>query len=143
MMLYAAFRLLRPARIKAEDYDESAQARLAALGAETPAHADGVIFAEGGRAGFAFRRFARVWVAEGDPGGPPDAKMSAIWRFRDLCDAHGVAPVFLGVQPEMLPAYDMAGMVPATMEDGRVVAISGEQDPKTVLTVLADGTAVE
>jgi phosphatidylglycerol lysyltransferase len=141
LMLYAAFRLLRPARIQAEDYDESAQARLAALGARVPPHADGVVFADGGRAGFAFRRLEGVWVAAGDPAGAAESRINAIWRFRDLCDAAGVAPAFAGVGPGMLRAYELAGMASVTLPDGQVMALSGEQDPKNVLRLLAAGAA--
>jgi len=141
LMLYAAFRILRPARIHAEDYDESAQARLMALGARVPPHADGVIFADGGRAGFAFRRLDGVWVAEGDPGGSPEARINAIWRFRDLCDSAGVAPAFAGVGPAMRRAYEQAGMASVTLPNGLVMALSGDQDPKKVLRLLSTGAA--
>jgi len=141
LLLYAVFRLLRPARLRAEDYDEGTQARLAALGARLPAHADGAVFAEGERAGFAFRRLPGIWVAEGDPAGAAEARMNAIWRFRDLCDAAGVAPAFAGVGQDMLRAYEQAGMAAVTMPDGRVMALSGDQDPKRVLRLLADGAA--
>ena len=141
LLLFAAFRLLKPARIHAEDYDESAQARLAALGARVPHHADGVVFADGGRAGFAFRRLEGIWVAEGDPAGAPDARISAIWRFRDLCDAAGVAPAFAGVGHGMQRAYEAAGMASVTLPDGRAMALSGDQDPQKVLRLLAAGGA--
>ncbi|MFC7738347.1 phosphatidylglycerol lysyltransferase domain-containing protein [Roseomonas sp. GCM10028921] len=141
LLLYAAFRLLRPARIRAEDYDESAQARLIALGARVPPHADGVVFADGGRAGFAFRRLEGVWVAEGDPAGLPEARINAIWRFRDLCDAAGVAPAFAGVKQEMLRAYEQAGMASVRLPNGVLMALSGEQDPQKVLRLLSAGAA--
>ncbi|HEY8612098.1 MAG TPA: phosphatidylglycerol lysyltransferase domain-containing protein [Roseomonas sp.] len=141
LLLFAAFRLLRPARIRAEDYDESAQARLMALGARVPPYADGVVFAEGGRAGFAFRRLNGVWVAVGDPAGAPEARINAIWRFRDLCDAAGVAPAFAGVGQGMLRAYEQAGMASVTMPNGLVMALSGDQDPKNVLRLLSTGAA--
>ncbi|WP_424139231.1 phosphatidylglycerol lysyltransferase domain-containing protein [Roseomonas chloroacetimidivorans] len=141
LLLVAAFRLLRPARIQAEDYDESTQAQLAALGARVPSYADGVVLAEGGRAGFAFRRLDGIWVAEGDPAGAPDARVNAIWRFRDLCDAAGVAPAFAGVGSEMLRAYEQAGMASVSMPDGTVMALAGDQDPKRVLRLLAEGAA--
>ncbi|MBP0446640.1 lysylphosphatidylglycerol synthetase family protein [Roseomonas sp. SSH11] len=141
LLLFATFRLLRPARIRAEDYDESAQARLMALGARVPPHADGVVFADGGRAGFAFRRLEGVWVAEGDPGGSPEARINAIWRFRDLCDVAGVAPAFTHVGQHMLRAYEQAGMAAVTMPNGTVMALSGDRDPQAVLRLLASGAA--
>ncbi|MFH5925979.1 phosphatidylglycerol lysyltransferase domain-containing protein [Roseomonas xinghualingensis] len=143
LMLYAAFRLLRPARIQAEEYDESSQARLAALGARLPAFADGVIFADGGRAGLAFRRLEGVWVAEGDPAGAAEARINVIWRFRDLCDAAGVAPAFAGVGRGMLQAYEQAGMAAVSMPDGMIMALSGDQDPQAVLRLLAAGAAAD
>jgi phosphatidylglycerol lysyltransferase len=141
LLLFAAFRLLRPARIRAEDYDESAQARLMALGARVPDHADGVVFADGGKAGFAFRQLEGVWVADGDPAGTPEARINAIWRFRDLCDSAGVAPAFAGVGRHMLRAYEQAGMATVTMPNGMVMALAGDQDPKAVLRLLATGAA--
>ncbi|WP_458093848.1 phosphatidylglycerol lysyltransferase domain-containing protein [Roseomonas sp. WA12] len=141
LLLFAAFRLLRPARIRAEDYDESAQAQLMALGARVPVHADGVVFADGGRGGFAFRRLDGVWVADGDPAGTAEARINAIWRFRDLCEAAGVAPAFAGVGQEMLRAYEQAGMASVTLPGGVVIALAGDQDPKKVLRLLSTGAA--
>ena len=142
LLLFALFRLLKPARLRPDAYDPDTRARLAALGARTPHRADGAVFADGGRAGFAFRKLEEVWVAEGDPAGPPDARVNAIWRFRDLCDAAAVAPAFAGVAPTMLRAYEDAGMAAVRMEDGRLLALSAERDPQKVLRLLAGrGTA--
>ena len=137
LLLLALFRLLRPARLAADPYDPPTRARLAALGARTPHVADGAVFADGARAGFAFRKLDEVWVAEGDPAGPPDARVNAIWRFRDLCDAAGVAPAFVGVAPTMLRAYEDAGMAAVRMEGGRLLALSADRDPQKVLRLLA------
>ena len=73
--------------------------------------------------------------------GTPDARISAIWRFRDLCDAAGVAPAFAGVGQGMLRAYEAAGMASVTLPDGRAMALSGDQDPQKVLRLLAAGGA--
>ncbi|WP_376095458.1 phosphatidylglycerol lysyltransferase domain-containing protein [Roseomonas sp. CCTCC AB2023176] len=141
LLLIALVRLLRPARFKPDPYDAEARSRLAALGARTPHLADGVLFADGGRAGFAFRKLEEVWVADGDPAGPPDARVNAIWRFRDLCDAAGVAPAFAGIAPTMLRAYEDAGMAAVRMEDGRLLALSAERDPQRVLRLLSGQAA--
>jgi phosphatidylglycerol lysyltransferase len=143
LLLVAAFRLLRPARIAAESYGEVARTKLLRLGARAPAEADAAVFADGGRAGFAFRKLDEVWVAEGDPAGAPDARISAIWRFRDLCDAAGVAPAFADVSRAMLPAYEDAGMVAITMPDGKLLALSAERDPQRVLRLLAPPEAAK
>ncbi|WP_426959283.1 phosphatidylglycerol lysyltransferase domain-containing protein [Muricoccus radiodurans] len=141
LMLAAAVRLLHPARVAADAYDASARSRLLSIGARAPAAADGAVFAEGGRSGFAFRKHGEVWVGEGDPAGPPEARVAAIWAFRDLCDAAGVAPAFAGVQPAMLPAYEDAGLAAVTMEDGRILAISADRDPQRVLRLLEERPA--
>ena len=143
LLILALVRLLRPARIHAEPYDAATRGRLAALGARTPHTADGAVFTDSGRSGFAFTKHEEVWVAEGDPAGPPDARVNAIWRFRDLCDAAAVAPAFAGVAPTMLRAYEDAGMAAVRMEDGRLLALSAERDPQKVLRLLAPGEGRE
>ena len=57
---------------------------------------------EAGRAGFAFLKRDGVWLALGDPAGDPRDCISAIWRFRDICDRAGVQPAFWRVGPALL-----------------------------------------
>ncbi|MFC3126825.1 phosphatidylglycerol lysyltransferase domain-containing protein [Pseudoroseomonas globiformis] len=138
LLLAAAFRLLRPARIRAPSYDMPTRARLAALGARVPAAADGAIFAEGGRgAGFAFIRRDDVWIGLGDPAGEASACIAALWRFRDLCERNGVDHAFWQVGPELLRAYEDTGLAAVPLGDGRFLACRAERDPQRLLEALS------
>ena len=134
LLLFAAFRLLRPARITAEPYDVTARSRLRALGARAPEPMKngaplGALFAEGGRAGFAFRRYEDVWLALGDPAGEPQARVAAVWRFRDLCDAAGVEAAFADIGRGMQRAYEDAGLTAIPLPSGRTLACRAEHKP--------------
>jgi phosphatidylglycerol lysyltransferase len=135
LLLAGAFRLLRPARIRPEAYDAATRARLAALGAETPHAADGVLWGEGGRAGFAFTRRDAVWIAHGDPGGEARDAVSAIWRFRDLCERNGVRPAFLGIGTDYQRIYADTGLqtFPDPGRPGRFLACNAERDVERLL----------
>lgn len=138
LLLVAVFRLLRPARIRAPSYDLATRARLATLGARTPAEADGAIFAEGGQqgAGFAFVRRDNVWIGLGDPAGDESARIAALWRFRDLCDRNGVAHAFWQVGPELLRAYEDTGLAALPLGNGRYLVCRAESDPQELLQLL-------
>jgi phosphatidylglycerol lysyltransferase len=110
LMLVAAFRLLRPARFVPVTYDAQTRRRLAALGALAPREADGAVFGENARAGFAFVKHEGVWLGLGDPMGEERDRISAIWRFRDICERAGVDPAFWRVGPELLRVYGDIGL---------------------------------
>jgi phosphatidylglycerol lysyltransferase len=140
LLLVAALRLLRPAKLRAEPYDDSARARLLGLGARLPPAADGALFAESGRAGLAFRRLDGVWLALGDPAGFSRAdRIAAIWRFRDLCERNRVDPAFASVGEDLLPVYADLGLtaLPAR-EAGRFVALRAERDLERLKPLLAE-----
>lgn len=136
MLLVAVLRLLRPARIAAAAYDDLARLRLNALapppGASLPETADGVLFAEGDKAGLPFLRQEGVWLALGDPVGEPAARIALIWRFRDLCEREGVDPAFWGVGEDLLRVYGDIGLTafPLPVEAGppRHLACRAERD---------------
>jgi phosphatidylglycerol lysyltransferase len=138
LLLVAAFRLLRPARPPALPYGAATRERLAALGAMAPARADGAVFGEGGRAGLAFLRHEGVWLALGDPGGEERDRVSAIWRFRDLCERAGVDPAFWRVGPELLRVYADIGLTPFPLanEPSRFLACRAEHDLAALLPLL-------
>ena len=143
LLVAAAFRLLRPARLSAASYDAETRERLLALGARAPAlPGDGVredmgaLFAEGGRAGFAFHRLDDVWVGLGDPAGEPAARIAAVWHFRDLCEQAGVEPAFADIGRGMQRVYEDAGLTPVTLPDGRTVVARAEGDPQRVIAIL-------
>ncbi|TCZ55580.1 phosphatidylglycerol lysyltransferase domain-containing protein [Roseicella aquatilis] len=110
LLLVGMVRLLRPARLRPLDWDAGMRARLAALGALAPAEADGAVLGENERAGFAFLRRDGVWLALGDPGGERRDAISAIWRFRDMCERAGVDPAFWRVGRDYLRIYADIGL---------------------------------
>lgn len=135
LLLAGVFRLLRPARIRAEPYDRATRARLAALGAATPEAADSVLWGEAGLAGLAFTRRGPVWIGQGDPAGEARDAVSAIWRFRDLCERNGARPAFLGIGPDYQRVYADIGL--QTFEDpaqpGSFLACDAERDVERLL----------
>jgi phosphatidylglycerol lysyltransferase len=138
MLLVAAFRLLRPARAPALPYAEATRARLAAFGARAPERADGAVFGDAGRAGFAFRRHDGIWLALGDPAGEERDRVSAIWRFRDLCEQGRVDPAFWDVGPELLRVYADIGLTAFPLDGGggRFLACRAEHDLAALLPLL-------
>ena len=120
LLLGAAVLLLRPARVVALPYDEAMRQRLVALGAVAPVvgGADGAIFGEADRAGFAFVKREGIWLALGDPAGEERDRISAIWRFRDVCARAGVDPAFWRAGPALLRVYADIGLTPFPLEGG-------------------------
>jgi phosphatidylglycerol lysyltransferase len=145
LLLVAAFRLLRPARPPTLAYTEAARERLLALGAMAPGltAADGAFFGEAGRAGFAFLRRDGVWLALGDPVGEAQDRVSAIWRFRDLCEAAQVDPAFWRVGPELLRIYGDIGLTALPLapdgETPRYLVCRAERDLEGLRPLLPRG----
>lgn len=142
LLLAGMVRLLRPARIRPEPWNPSVRARLKALGAMAPEMADGAVFGETGAAGFAFLKRGPVWLALGDPMGEERDRVSAIWRFRDMCDRAGVDPAFWRVTPALLRVYGDIGLTPfplgapAPGEAQRYLACRAERDLEKLLPLL-------
>jgi phosphatidylglycerol lysyltransferase len=138
LLLVAAFRLLRPVRRAVLTYGEPTRARLVALGARAPAVADGAVFGDAERAGFAFLRHNGIWLALGDPAGEERDRVSAIWRFRDICEQAGVDPAFWDVGPELLRVYADIGLTPFPLEGApaRFLACRAEHDFAALLPLL-------
>ena len=110
LLLVGVARLLRPARLGVAPWGDAARRRLRALGALAPVHADGAVFGEKERAGFAFLKRGKVWLALGDPAGERQDAISAIWRFRDACERAGADPAFWRVGPDLLRVYADIGL---------------------------------
>jgi uncharacterized membrane protein YbhN (UPF0104 family) len=110
LLLVAVVRLLRPARLVPEAWSVETRERLRALGAEAPELADGAVFGEGGRAGFGFVKRNGIWLGLGDPAGEERDRVSAIWRFRDMCERAGVDAAFWRVGPGLLRVYGDIGL---------------------------------
>ena len=140
LLLVGMVRLLRPARIRPCAYDESNRTRLESLGGTLPASADAVLWGEAGRAGFAFSRDDGVWIGHGDPVGDPRDAVSAIWRFRDLCERRGARPAFENVGAEHLRVYADIGLqtLPDPRHAERFIACQAEWDADRLLA----GTAL-
>lgn len=142
LLLVAAVRLLRPARPPALPYDAATQQRLAALGALAPplGGADGAVFGEAGRAGFAFVKRDGIWLGLGDPAGEEADRVSAIWRFRDICEAARVDPAFWRVGPDLARVYADIGLtvlpLAAGSEGPRYLACRAERDLEALLPLL-------
>jgi uncharacterized membrane protein YbhN (UPF0104 family) len=136
LLLAGLVRLLRPVRIRPAEYDATQRSLLAALGGTLPARADGVLWGEAGRAGFAFTKAGPIWIGFGDPAGDARDAVSAIWRFRDLCERNGARAAFVGVGPAYLRVYADTGLqpLPDPKTPGRYVACHAELD----MTVLMD-----
>jgi phosphatidylglycerol lysyltransferase len=131
LLLFALYKLLRPARIPVGRPDGAAIGRLAALGAAPLADGDGVVFGEDGDAAIVFRRLPGIWLALGDPAGDEHDRISAIWRFRDLCEQEAVDPAFWRVGPELLGVYGDIGLTafPLSRDDRLAPETKGDQPP--------------
>ncbi|TDH62457.1 lysylphosphatidylglycerol synthetase family protein [Dankookia rubra] len=141
LLLVGMVRLLRPARFAPLAWDAATRSRIAALGGLAPREADGAVFGEGERAGFAFLRREGVWLALGDPAGERKDAISAIWRFRDLCERAGVDAAFWRVGPAYLRVYADIGLhaVPLREREGetpRYLALRAERDLESLRPLL-------
>lgn len=128
LLLVGVARLLRRAPLRPTAYDEAARAR---LGEGAPEGADAVLWGERGEALLPFRRGEEVWVAEGDPAGADERDaVSAIWRFRDLCERNGARPAFRGVGERFLRVYADIGLqaVADPGRPGRFLACDAARD---------------
>ncbi len=141
LLLAGVARLLRRAPLRTCDYDAATRAR---LGAAAPAQADAALWGERGEALLAFRRGPEgaggaVWVAEGDPVGEARDAVSAIWRFRDLCERNGARPAFRGVGERFLRIYADIGLqaVADPARPGQFLACDPARDLQRLLAAPA------
>ena len=142
LLLVAVVRLLRPARLVPEAWSPEIRARLRGLGAEAPELADGAVFGEGGRAGFGFVKRNGIWLGLGDPAGEERDRVSAIWRFRDMCEQAGVDAAFWRVGPGLLRVYGDIGLTafpvgaPLPGDGPRFLACRAEKDLELLAPLL-------
>ena len=120
----ALWRLLRPGRVNWLPWGAPARARYAALGAEPPARADGLLWGEAERAAIVFRRVGRLIVALGDPAGADSDRISAVWRLRDLAQQEGLDPVIWNAGAGLLKVYGDLGLTAVPLD--RLGLPSGE-----------------
>jgi phosphatidylglycerol lysyltransferase len=68
-----------------------------------------------------YQKSGTSFVALGDPTGPACRHAELVWRFRELCDAHGGYCVFYQVTSDKLPLYLDLGLTLAKLgEEARV-----------------------
>jgi len=130
LLLAGLARLLRRVPIRPAPYDDAARA---ALGPLAPDAAEAVLSGEAGRALLPFQKGEAVWVAEGDPVGEAADAVSAIWRFRDLCERNGVRPAFRDVGERFLRVYADIGLQAVPTAPGRFLACDAARDLQRLL----------
>jgi uncharacterized membrane protein YbhN (UPF0104 family) len=141
LALIATWRLIRPGRVRWLRWGPEARLRMASLGAEPVAEADGVVWGESERAGVAFRRFDRVLLGLGDPTGAESDRVSAIWRLRDLAQQEGLHPAVWRAGPGLLKVYRDLGLTALPLgKDGLPLPESQSDAPQadTYLVCLAE-----
>lgn len=128
-VLFAAARLLRPARPRAALAGPADIARARPIveqSAWTYANLvfrgdKALLFSRSGNAFLMYGRMRRSWIAMGDPVGPKEEALELAWQFRDLCDRHDAWPVFFEVRPENLDVYLDLGLALTKLgEEARV-----------------------
>ncbi len=121
--LLALWRLLRPGHVTWLPWAGEGRLRYAALGADPPAMADGLVMGEAARAGIPFRRLGRVMLGLGDPAGAPGDRISAIWRLRDLATQEGLDPAVWRAGPALLKVYGDLGLTALPLgPDGQLLS---------------------
>ena len=131
LALFALWRLIRPVRVRWLPWPGVGRLRYAALGADPPAIADGLVFGESERAAIPFRRIGRVMLGLGDPAGADSDRISAIWNFRDLALQEGCDPAVYGAGPELLTVYEDLGLTSVPLgKDGLIQPEGVEPSPK-------------
>ncbi len=125
--LFALWRLLRPGRTLFTPWSETQANELRGLGGAPPLEADGVIWGEAGRAGFAFRRIDGVLLAFGDPAGDAADRISAIWTLRDLARQEGLDPAIWRAGRELLAVYGDIGLAALPL-DAEGIPIGDAED---------------
>ena len=142
LLLVGMARLLRPVKQRPAPWTPEVRARLRGFGGAAPEVADGAIFGDAGRAGLAFMKRDGVWLAIGDPVGEERDRISAIWRFRDICERAGVEPAFWQVTPALLRIYGDIGLTafplapPKAGEPQRYLACRAEKDLEKLMALL-------
>jgi glycosyltransferase 2 family protein len=128
--LVAIWRLIRPGHVTWTSWGPEARLKFAAMGANPPEHADGVVWGEAEQAGIAFRRSGRILLGLGDPAGPEEDRISAIWRMRDLAQQEGLDPAVWRAGPHLLNVYGDLGLTALPLgPDGLPLPESPDETP--------------
>lgn len=110
LAVVALWRLIRPARVAWLPWAGEGRLWYAALGADPPAEADGLVLGETGRAGIPFRRVGRVMLGLGDPAGSVGDRVSAVWNLHDLAQQEGLDAAVWRAGPGLLKVYADLGL---------------------------------
>ncbi len=115
VLLLALWRMLRPAHVEVLPFDAAARADLATRRISLPpeianSDVECIVWGEARKAALVYRRYSNIWVAVGDPVGDEADRVSAIWRFRDLCEQQGVDPAIWLAGPRYLKVYGDIGL---------------------------------
>lgn len=133
LAVIAIWRLLRPGHVAWLPWAGEGRLRYAALGADPPAVADGLVMGEAGRSGIPFRRVGRVMLGLGDPAGSPSDRISAIWRLRDLAAQEGMDPAVWLAGPALLKVYGDLGLTAMPLgADGLLLPESHSEAPASI-----------
>ncbi len=111
LLALSVSRLLRGARVEPELLSSAERERalpILAKARNANAHVALVgdkrlLFAKGDEGFISYGVNGRVWVAVGDPVGPPEVAQALAWEFRSLVDRHAGWTCFLQVSPASLP----------------------------------------
>ena len=144
LLLVAAVMLLRPAPLRAVPFDAAARQRFAAIGGVPPVGAERALFLDADRAALAYRRLPGVLLALGDPAGrEAEARITLLWRFRDIAERRGDDPAFLGVGEAMRRPFEDLGLTLFPLPAGpggepRFLACRAERDFERLRALLPD-----
>ncbi len=118
ILLYAAARLLVPARPKPEVLNQTTLARVHEIVKASPktyAHLallgdKQFVFGDRQDAFIMYGVESRTWVALGDPVGPQEQWEDLTWKFLEICDQYDGQPVFYQVDGQALDLYTSLGL---------------------------------
>ena len=118
VFLYAAAKLLVPARPAPVTPDSDAMARVRTIVRASPrtyAHLallgdKRLLLSDNNLAFIMYGVEGRSWIAMGDPVGPPESREELAWRFVELCDQYDGQPVFYQVDAQSIDLYAGLGM---------------------------------
>lgn len=132
VLAIAGWHLLRPARLRATAPDADSLAAVRTVIAASPVAAvhlallgdKSFLFSDDRRAFIMYASSGRCCVAMGDPVGPEASAAELVWQFRELCDRHGMWPVFYEATTTALPLYVDAGLTPLKFGEEARVALA-------------------
>ena len=131
--VFAVIQLMRPARMRPRGIEAPPPEELKALLRTYPdSYANLALLGDKqflfneARTGFVMYGISgRSWVAMGDPVGAYREQVDLAWEFKELCDRHGVWPVFYQVDQSRLPIYLDLGLALMKLGEEARVRLEG------------------